>query len=218
MAAVGAFTSTTATPAVTATNSSAAAGAVGVLGRATGTGPNLRTGVHGTASSATGTGVEGTGGRYGVFSNGRLGVATGKSLLCTACVNGGALHGSSVDVSKLTASAKRLQPLASGESESGGVAAAGGPMATTDYLMDGITFARPISAWESLKFASKTTDPSHCPAPDSAAPGYLCFYDQKSHAVAWNGANVWSSTGGDVFWVPTADASWAQWTYTVTAP
>ncbi len=91
MAAVGAFTSTTATPAVTATNSSTAANAKGVQGSATGTNTNARFGVTGNAGGTNGVGVQGTGTKYGVFSNGPLGVAAGKSLSCTGCVGAGAI-------------------------------------------------------------------------------------------------------------------------------
>jgi hypothetical protein len=47
--------------------------------------------VQATNSNAKGTGIEGTGKKYGVFSNGPLGVASGKSLSCTGCVGSGAL-------------------------------------------------------------------------------------------------------------------------------
>ena len=47
--------------------------------------------VQATNSNAKGVGVQGTGKKYGVFSNGPLGVAAGKSLSCTGCVGSGAL-------------------------------------------------------------------------------------------------------------------------------
>jgi hypothetical protein len=47
--------------------------------------------VQGTNSNALGIGVQGTGHKYGVFSNGPLGVAAGKSLSCTGCVGAAAL-------------------------------------------------------------------------------------------------------------------------------
>jgi hypothetical protein len=50
--------------------------------------------VKGTNSNAHGTGVQGTGKKYGVYSNGPLGVAAGKSLSCTKCVSAGALSAS----------------------------------------------------------------------------------------------------------------------------
>ena len=47
--------------------------------------------VQATNSNAKGVGVQGTGKKYGVFSNGPLGVAAGKSLSCSGCVGSGAL-------------------------------------------------------------------------------------------------------------------------------
>jgi len=88
LAATGAFTSTTATPAVTGTNSSAAATATGVLGANTGGGSNTRYGVSGTANGTGGVGVNGAGTKYGVYSNGPLGVAAGNKLTCAGCVTG----------------------------------------------------------------------------------------------------------------------------------
>jgi uncharacterized protein YjbI with pentapeptide repeats len=49
--------------------------------------------VQGTNSNAKGIGVKGTGKKYGVYSNGSLGIAAGKSLACTGCVGVAALHG-----------------------------------------------------------------------------------------------------------------------------
>ncbi len=91
MAAVGAFTSTAATPAVSATNSATVANAKGVQGSATATNTNTRYGVTGNAGGVNGIGVQGTGTKYGVFSNGPLGVAAGKPLSCTGCVHAAAL-------------------------------------------------------------------------------------------------------------------------------
>jgi uncharacterized protein YjbI with pentapeptide repeats len=47
--------------------------------------------VQATNSNAHGTGVKGSGNKYGVFSDGPLGVAAGKALNCAGCVGGGAL-------------------------------------------------------------------------------------------------------------------------------
>jgi hypothetical protein len=92
MAAVGTFTSSTVTPAVTATNSATVANAKGVQGSASATSAGVaRYGVTGNAGGTLGIGVQGTGTKYGVFSNGPLGVAAGKSLSCTGCVGVGAL-------------------------------------------------------------------------------------------------------------------------------
>ncbi len=96
MAAVGAFTSSTATPAVAATNSATVAGGKGVSGAATGTGNVARYGVTGSASGTQGIGVQGTGTHYGVYSNGPLGVSAGQSLTCTGCVGRGDLSSTAV--------------------------------------------------------------------------------------------------------------------------
>jgi len=106
LAVVGTFSSSTTTPAVTGTNTSAAAGSPGVLGTNTGGGLNTRYGVQGTANGTAGVGVSGTGTKYGVFSNGPLGVANGKFLTCvalTGCVGTGALVNGSVTAAKLGA-------------------------------------------------------------------------------------------------------------------
>lgn len=92
MAAVGTFTSTTVTPAVRATNSARVANAKGVRGSASATSAGVnRYGVTGNAGGTFGVGVQGTGTKYGVFSNGPLGVAAGKPLRCTGCVTANAL-------------------------------------------------------------------------------------------------------------------------------
>ena len=99
LAASGAFTSATTAPAVSGINSSAAAGAIGVVGRNTGGGPNTRYGVGGSATGPAGIGVNGTGAKYGVFSNGPLGVATGKPLSCGGCVGPSALSSAAKKIS-----------------------------------------------------------------------------------------------------------------------
>lgn len=110
MAAVGTFTSSTAAPAVTGTNSSAATNAVGVVGTNTGNGLNPRYGVKGSANGPAGVGVQGTGTKFGVQSVGPFNatgaatfngaatvngaatfkqnatIATGKKIVCTGCV------------------------------------------------------------------------------------------------------------------------------------
>jgi hypothetical protein len=47
--------------------------------------------VKGTNSNAHGIGVKGTGTKYGVYSDGPMGVAAGKPLNCSGCVGGGAI-------------------------------------------------------------------------------------------------------------------------------
>ena len=86
MAAAGAFTSTTAGPAVKGTNSSTAGNATAVLGYADASGNASRFGVTGKATGSGGVGVEGTGAQSGVLSNGPLRVAAGKPFVCSACI------------------------------------------------------------------------------------------------------------------------------------
>jgi hypothetical protein len=117
LAATGVFTSTTTTPAVSGTNSSAAGGSPGVFGTNTGGGLNTRFGVLGTANGAAGAGVWGTGAKYGVFSNGPLGIASGKFLTClaaTGCVGSGALVSNAVTNPKLANGAVTSAKLAAG--------------------------------------------------------------------------------------------------------
>jgi len=83
-AAVGSFSSTTATAAVTATSTYAAG--KGVYGRDTSTSATQHYGVFGQASGTGGIGVYGSGTKYGVYSAGPLGVVAGKNLVCTRCV------------------------------------------------------------------------------------------------------------------------------------
>lgn len=52
---------------------------------------NTVPGVRGTNTGTAGIGVYGTGKKDGVFSNGPLGVAAGKKLVCTGCVTAGDL-------------------------------------------------------------------------------------------------------------------------------
>jgi hypothetical protein len=83
----GYFTSSSgSTPAVKAVNSSTSTGAAGVVGEASANSSNQRYGVDGYAIGTGGIGVWGAGAKYGVYSNGNLGVATGKTLRCGGCV------------------------------------------------------------------------------------------------------------------------------------
>ncbi|HUI27929.1 MAG TPA: hypothetical protein VL403_17740 [Candidatus Kryptonia bacterium] len=99
LAASGAFTSATTAPAVSGINSSAGAGATGVVGVNNGGGLNTRYGVRGAATGPAGIGVNGSGAKYGVFSNGPLGVATGKPLSCGGCVGPSALSSAAKTIS-----------------------------------------------------------------------------------------------------------------------
>jgi hypothetical protein len=83
-AAVGTFSSTTSTAAVSASNSYATGRGLNAV--ASSTSSSSHYGVVGSAAGTGGFGVYGSGPRFGVFSNGTLGVASGKTLSCTGCV------------------------------------------------------------------------------------------------------------------------------------
>ena len=261
IAAIGTFSNGTAAPAVMGTNSSAAAGAVGVLGTNTGSGLNTRYGVLGSANGTAGVGVQGTGTKYGVFSNGPLGVASGKFLTCvslTGCVGAGALvsnavtnpklaNGSvtstklasgsvgervggwfgdasvlaagSVSLAALDSSAKQLQPLTSGETESGTV---GGSDNYTNGLglWAMLTFQRPVLGALTVRFGVS----ANCPGLGTAGtPGFVCIYDRFTQDVADNlgnpvfvGSTNW---GAYVEWIEQGGGfAFAVAGWTVTAP
>jgi len=254
LAATGTFTSTTTTPAVTGTNSSAAGGSPGVFGTNTGGGLNTRFGVLGTANGPAGAGVWGTGTKYGVFSNGPLGIASGKFLTClavTGCVGSTALVNSSVtstklaagsvgssalaagsvtstklaagsvDVANLTTAAKQIQPLASGQSESGAYSAADGDATGTGngFLGVGVTYTRPLSAPLSHGMEDTISGlTTECPGAGSALPGWLCFYPYFE-ANSLGGYCYTTDTPGAVCYFPTkaGGGSYVGGTYTVTA-
>jgi len=90
-AVIGTFTNTTAAPAVTGTNSSAAANAAGVSGANTGGGLNTRYGVVGSANGAAGVGMKGTGTKFGVQSVGPFN-ATGAATLGSSLAVAGAAN------------------------------------------------------------------------------------------------------------------------------
>jgi len=56
-----------------------------------------------TNTASAGIGVQGTGKQYGVWSNGPLGVAAGKPLLCSGCVLGADVRAASIGSSQLQA-------------------------------------------------------------------------------------------------------------------
>jgi len=173
-AAIGAFSSHTDTPAVTATNSSKAGGTKAIEGKQTGGGPNTRYGVLGTANGPGGVGVIGTGTQDGIYSNGPLGIRAGSTLKCSGCVS----------VSDLAPAAQAVQPLPSGQSESGAFGAGGGN-STGGYIGEGITYPRPLPA--AIKNANIVNAPTwpvaHCAAPGLADPGYLCLYEAIANDV-----------------------------------
>jgi len=166
--------------------------------------------VKGTNSSAVGTGVQGTGKKFGVFSNGPLGVAAGKKLVCTGCVPAGALAN-----------------LRSGQSESGTFSAGGGTD-TGGYIGQGVTYVRPLSSaildGHIVDVATGTWPAANCPGPGKAAVGYLCLYEMQTNNVGTgygysSTLGTTPSFGSVLFWpVVGGGLPYAGGVYTVTAP
>ena len=213
-AAIGAFSSGNTTPALMATNSSKVGGTKAIEGKQTGGGKSTRFGVLGTANGAGGVGVIGTGTQNGVYSNGPLGVRAGSTLQCTGCVS----------VNDLSPAAQAIQPLPSGQSESGAFGAGGGN-STGGYIGEGITYVRPLAA--AIKNANIVDAPiwptTHCPGPGLADAGYLCLYEAVTSEVGVGygfstALNNGQSIGVILFWPETgAGASYTGGVYTVTA-
>ncbi len=182
----------------------AALAATGAFTSASNTVPAVKASNTGTA----GTGVSGTGKKYGVYSNGHLGVAANKLLRCASCVTSGNLATGSVASSKLaagsvtpaalSATAKAVQPLLVGQSESGVIAASDSYVpAQPGSLLAGVTFVRPV-----LTAVTIEVGPSiHCPAPGSAASGFMCLYDAGSSDAVLDAANSdFKGIGAIVVW------------------
>ena len=223
MAAGKAFTSGTKAAAVNADNTSAASGAVAVYGKQLAQGSAVRFGVRGAANGAGGVGVEGSGKKYGVFSNGPFAVSgnatvtgniivgPGKSLACTSCVGTAAL----------ASAAKQVQPLASGESESGVFNVADSyPVLTPQSLQATLSFTRPVAGGLSYDvILAGGAKNANCPAAGSAARGFVCVYGTFNQDVASPSGFAISSTGGGAQWVESGGGfAVARGTFTVTAP
>ena len=172
---------------------------------------NTTPAVKATNTGSAGIGVQGTGKKFGVLSNGPLGVAAGKKLSCRACVTPGAL----------SSAAKGLQPLASGQSESGlysffsGSSASGNEGAT-------ITFARPVMGSYTVIDVPNAYPPvTHCAGKGSADPGYLCLYDyiDSGNGNTFDGSSSEDvpSLGVTVYWF-ISGLSEIEGEYTITAP
>jgi hypothetical protein len=183
--------------------------------------------VKGVNSNAHGIGVQGNGKKYGVFSNGPLGVAPGKPLSCVSCVGGGALAPGSVTASKLgagsvgvtalSAAAKQTQPLAAGESESGHFALGGGS-STSGQAGIPITYTRPLAAPITNIINASESPSAHCPGVGSADPDYLCLYENQTHLISGMTSGDSNTTGAEAFWTITGASSYVEGNYTVTAP
>jgi hypothetical protein len=163
--------------------------------------------VNGKNTASNGVGVSGKGKRYGVFSNGPLGVVNGKKLSCGGCVGTGAL----------ATAAKVIQPLASGQSESGTFGTADSyPTTAAQSLIFGVTFVRPVPGTLHYEVGPSV----HCTSAGSANPGYFCIYASTGD-VTFAGAILSSApvVGAILFWTELGGGkAFAYGTYTVKAP
>ena len=205
LAATGTFTSSTNRPAITGVNTSAQAGAAGVTGQASGGGAATRFGVSGSASGTGGIGVQGTGAKFGVYSNGPLGVAPGRPLVCSGCVTAGDLT------------------LVHGQSESGVFAAAEYAANPGDYVAVGITFPRPLAAAvpDNHIIDTNIAPSAHCTGIGHAAPGYLCLYPTGSNFYEVSTTSEFDygfAAGAQIFWTPTNNNPYVGGVWTLTAP
>jgi hypothetical protein len=167
-----------------------------------------------TNTNRSGTGVQGTGKTYGVYSNGPLGVAAGKSLSCKGCVAPAAL----------SSAAKEIQPLAHGQSESG-VFGVAGPNDESGTEVIVINYAQrlasplPNNGTGHIIYLT-VNSATHCPGQGHADPGYLCVYSTETSNLT-NYANFTfdASRGAELYF--SADGSGQtsdDGVYTVTAP
>jgi hypothetical protein len=204
MAASGTFTSSTGQAAVRAVNTSTQPGAAAVLAQASGGGNGLRYGVNSAATGHNGIGVQGTGMKWGVFSNGPLGVAPGKSLVCTGCVT-------STDMT-----------LQSGQTESGVFASGGDAGSPANFVGVGITYPRPLAQALPTSHIIDTDGGAspHCPGLGQADIGYLCLYPMGSGYFDVNATTDFYSfpMGVQVFWTPNEIDPYVGGTWALTAP
>ena len=222
-AAVGAFTSATVTPAVTATNSSTANLAAAVSAKATGTGANTHYGVLATAAGTNSIGVSGAGTKWGVISNGPLGVLAGKNLVCTLCVTTADLNNASVTTGKIAngavtpaqlSAAAKTDALGTGETESGvyAVGDSGATMYTT------VTYDRPLaSPASSVDDTAITGTNTNCPGAGQALPGFLCLYPTSETNIAGFAVGVNAAEGYVLSWTVSGAGAHSYGTYTVGA-
>jgi hypothetical protein len=120
-----------------------------------------------------------------------------------------------------------VEPLASGQSESGFYASGSGG-GESGYIAQGITFRQPLAApiaegdAEWLK-AGETS--ASCPGVGEAAVGHLCLYDNEEDEL--NLCCIYDNAldepaadknGFIVYWEPTGPEAYVSGEYTVTAP
>jgi hypothetical protein len=150
--------------------------------------------VKATNSNANGIGIQGTGKRYGVFSNGNLGVAAGKELRCTGCVT-------DTDVAINATRTPR-----SGEELMGAFGASDVyPAATPGHLTTIINFAQPMGdrqlpIVEVVPEGAGPAASAHCPSSAvTGAPGYLCVYVTPVDAVLESSHPIFKTLTGSHF-------------------
>jgi hypothetical protein len=223
LAASSAFTSKTTSAAVVGTNSANKAGAVGIYAKQTGSGTGVRFALRAEANGKGGVGIDAAGKKYGVFSNGPLAVTGNatvngnvlitpkKAFTCTACVT----------ATDLGSDAKKTQPLASGESQSGVFNVADiYPITTPGLLQTSLTFTRRVPGTLTYTIILAGGPPTAaCTGPGAAAPGNVCVYGTANQDVSAGTGFTISSGGAGVTWPELgAGSAIARGTFTVTAP
>jgi hypothetical protein len=116
-------------------------------------------------------------------------IATGavtSTNIATGAVTSTKLAAGAVTPTALSASAKAVQPLLVGQSESGVIASTDTyPSGQPGSLNVGVTFIRPAPTAITIEVGPTT----NCPAAGSAASGYMCLYDAGSSDATLDAAN-----------------------------
>lgn len=120
-----------------------------------------------------------------------------------------------------------LEPLASGQSESGFYASGSGG-GESGYIAQGITFRQPLAApiaEGNAEWLKEGETSASCPGVGQAAIGHLCLYDNEENEV--NLCCIYDNAldepaadknGFIVYWEPTGPEAYVSGEYTVTAP
>jgi hypothetical protein len=166
--------------------------------------------VQGRNTNAKGVGVQGTGKKFGVVSNGPLGV--NGPLSCNGCVHPKAL----------ASKAKGPLPLGTDESQSGVYSAAAGD-STDGWMVSTITFTRPMRSEPTVVYAT-TWPVAHCSGPGHADRNYLCLYVQGENNASLSFSNVGRiptndglSLGATIAWNVEGVDAYVQGLWTVTS-
>jgi len=186
---------------------------------------NATPALRGTNSGSSGVGVVGKGTKFGVFSNGPLGVANGKALSCAQCVTASDVQNGAVTPAALSSEAKSIQPLTSGQSESGTFALWNLDSTTgQNVAAAGLTFVRPAPGSITMIDVDGIGPVTHCAGAGHADPGYACFYETL-YNVNGNGLSLYPTAldgqtiGANVYESGTSAGSfYVGGIYTVTAP